>query len=66
MALTTLQAVSAINDALALVNALTPLVQAAINRGEVEITDADVEDAKAKLTVNIASLDALIEKAKAG
>ena len=64
MSLSVLAAVSAINDATALITALGPLVQQAMNKGETEITDADVALARAALVVNIDSLDALIEKAK--
>jgi hypothetical protein len=64
MSLSVLQAVSAINDASALITALTPLVQQAVNSGKTEITDLEVEQAKANLQANIASLDALILKAK--
>lgn len=64
MSLTVLQAVTAINDATALITVLTPLVQQAVNSQQTEITDEDVEKAKAALTSNIQSLDALIEKAK--
>lgn len=64
MSVTVLQAVSAINDASALITALTPLVQQAMNAGQDTISDEDVEKAKANLVNNIKSLDDLIAKAK--
>lgn len=64
MSLSVLQAVTAINDASALITALTPLVQQAVNSGKTVISDEDVEKAKQNLQVNIASLDDLIAKAK--
>lgn len=64
MSLTVLAAVTAINDAIVLANALTPLVQQALAHGQTEITDADVDAARAKLSTNIDALDAAIAKAK--
>lgn len=64
MSLPVLAAVSAINDATALITALSPLIQQALAQGQTEISDEDVAAARAALVVNIDSLDALIAKAK--
>lgn len=64
MSLTTLAAVSAINDAMTIVTALSPLVQRAMANGQTEISDEDVAAARASLTAGIDALDAAIEKAR--
>lgn len=64
MSLTTLAAVSAINDAMTIVTALSPLVQRAMAAGETEISDEDVAAARANLTAGIEALDAAIAKAR--
>lgn len=60
MSLTVLAAVQAINDATMLASALGPLVQQALANGQTEISDADVDAARARLSGNIDALDALI------
>lgn len=64
MSVPLLTIVSAINDASALMSALTPLVTQALNKGETEVTLRDVEIARLKLTTKIDALDVLIAKAK--
>lgn len=65
MSLTILAAVQAINDATMLASALGPLVQQALAKGQTEISDEDVAAARAMLSGNIDSLDALIAASKA-
>lgn len=62
----TLDVIQAINDATMLAAALTPLVQRAVANGDAEISDADVDAARAALGDRIAELDAAIAKAKGG
>ena len=61
-----LDVVSTINDANALIGALTPLVQQAVAAGETEVSVEAVAEARARLTMNIASLDALISQGQSG
>ena len=66
MSLTLLEAVSAINDASMLIQALTPLVEAAKAQGKEVITDEDVDAERAKYAASIIALDSLIAKRRAG
>ena len=66
MSMTLLAAVSAINDATMLVNALQPLVNQAIAAGQAEISDDDVAAARARLGASIDLLDAAIAAGKQG
>jgi hypothetical protein len=63
MSVPLLSVVSAINDASMLISALTPLVQQAMAAGQTEVSAEAVAEARARLTMNIASLDALISQA---
>ncbi len=56
--------VSTINDASVLISVLTPLVQQAVADGATEISADAVAEARARLTMNIESLDAMISEAK--
>jgi hypothetical protein len=58
-----LAVVTLINDASTLISALTPLVNAARDAGETEVSDAEIEAARARLVGNLVILDALIAKA---
>ncbi len=60
----TIDAIQAINDATMLAAALAPLVQRAVASGAAEISDADVEAARAALGTRIGELDAAIAAAK--
>lgn len=60
MALSTLAVITAVNDALTLASALTPLVQQAMAAGQTEISDEEVAAARARLGDKIDALDALI------
>lgn len=64
MSLSLLAAVTAINDASTIITALSPLVRQAMENGEVEITDEQVAEARARLSGSIEALDAAIEKAR--
>ncbi len=61
-----LDVVSTINDASMLINTLAPLVREAMADGKTEIDAEAVAEARARLTMNIASLDAMIDEAKRG
>lgn len=64
--ITTLALITAINDAVSLSAALTPLVQQALALGQTEVSDEAVTAAQAKLGTNIDALDKLIADAKQG
>lgn len=64
MSATVLALVSAINDAVMLQAALTPLVKSALEDGRTEVTDEEVEAARAKVTSGLDALDAAIAKAR--
>jgi hypothetical protein len=59
-----LDVVSTINDASVLISTLTPLVQQAMAAGQTEVSAEAVAEARARLTMNIASLDAMISEAR--
>lgn len=63
MSLTLLAAVSLLNDATTIMTAVTPLVHQALANGETEISDDAIAAARAKLSGDIAALDAAIAKA---
>lgn len=64
MSLSLLSAITAINDAAMVINALSPLVRQAMANGDTEITDEQVAAARARLDGNIDALDAAIAKAR--
>lgn len=64
MSTTVLALLTAINDATMLAGALTPLVQKAVGEGRAEVTDEEVEAARAKVTSGLDALDAAIAKAR--
>jgi hypothetical protein len=59
-----LDVVSTINDASVLISTLTPLVQQAMAAGDDSVSAEAVAEARARLTMNIASLDAMISEAR--
>lgn len=61
-----LDVVSTINDASMLINALAPLVREAVAAGQTEVSVEAVADARARLVMNIESLDALIAAGRSG
>jgi hypothetical protein len=58
-----LDVVSTINDAGMLISALTPLVHEAMSVGDTEVSAEAVAHARARLVMNIESLDAMISRA---
>ncbi len=52
-------------EALQIIQLLTPLIQQGINNGTNQITDADIQASFAKLDVDMATLQALIDAKKA-
>ena len=66
MSVSVLTLVSAINDAAMLMNALTPLVQQAMNDGRTEVADEEVAAARLRLGNSIDALDAAIAREEQG
>ena len=64
MSITTLAAVTAINDATMIISTLAPLLERAMQNGETVISDEDVDAARARALGALDSLDAAIEKAR--
>jgi hypothetical protein len=52
--------VAVISDASSLINALAPLVHEAMVAGQVDVPVKALADARARLTMNIESLDAML------
>mgnify|MGYP001576063477 CR=1 FL=1 len=62
----TIDAIQAVNDATALAAVLMPLIQGAVASRVDEISDEEVDAARAKLERNIAALDSLIAELRDG